>query len=55
MNLVQLNEWCMEKSRADKQVELIGAFHFHMKNKGLLKATPERYAAEFEAFRKMPA
>lgn len=52
---VTLDEYCIRKSRTDKRVELIGAFHFDEKRQRHVKSTEAAFESRFEAFVNKPA
>ena len=53
---ITLNEFCKEKSKSDKRVELIGGFHFWMsKERKITKTTQAEFQVEFNKYTKMPA
>jgi len=52
---VALDVWCEEKSRSlGKRVEALSAFYRLTQRKGIGRATPEQFEAEFQTFLKTP-
>lgn len=52
---VALDVWCEEKSRIlGKRVESLSAFYRLAQKRGLGRATPEQFDAEFQVFLKTP-
>ena len=52
---VALDVWCGEKSRnMGKRVEALSAFYRLTQRKGIGRATPEQFEADFQAFLKTP-
>lgn len=53
---VALDVWCGEKSRSmGKRVEALSAFYRLAQRKGIGRATPEQFEADFQAFLQTPA
>ena len=52
---ISLDEFCREFSKENRQVALLGAFHFEMKRKNRLADTAANYRAAFAAFAVAPA
>ena len=50
-----LTEFCARLSETVKSPELIGAFEFHERTAGRLKATAEEFQARFDEFTNKPA
>lgn len=52
---VALDVWCEEKSRSlGKRVEALSAYYRLTQRKGIGRATPEQFEAEFQTFLKTP-
>lgn len=47
---LSLDEFCSRLSRKDKRVELVGAFHFDMKRRGMTWAQEAEFATAFHDF-----
>lgn len=50
-----LNDFCLRLSESVLRPELIGAFEFHERTAGRLKATAEEFQARFDEFTNKPA
>ena len=49
-----LTEFCIRLSESVRRPELIGAFEFHERNAGRLKATATEFQARFDEFTNKP-
>ena len=49
-----LQEYCLRKSRSDRRVEMIGAFHHKETAQGTIKAMTSEFEARFDAFVNQP-
>lgn len=52
--LLSLDEFCARLSQKVKKVALIGGFHFHAKQTGLLMGKESQFMAAWEQFRRLP-
>lgn len=50
-----LTDFCLRLSESLRRPELIGAFEFHERTAGRLKATAEEFQARFDEFTNKPA
>lgn len=50
-----LTDFCIRLSETVRRPELIGAFEFHERTAGRLKATAEEFQARFDEFTTKPA
>lgn len=49
-----LEEFCLRRSRVDRRVELLGAFHAEQLRSQQFKATEDAFAARLDTFANLP-